>query len=80
MEDKKIGSYEAKTPLPALLRKVTHGQHFTITKQGRPTAKLVPFEGEKPTPAQVIDQIRALRKGITLGDHSLKELIEAGRR
>jgi len=80
MEDKKIGSYEAKTHLPALLRKVTHGQHFTITKQGRPIARLVPFEGEKPNPAQVIDQIRALRKGITLGDHTLKELIEEGRR
>ncbi len=39
----KIGAYEAKTHLPDLLRKVQAGQHFTITRRGRPVAELTPI-------------------------------------
>jgi len=78
--EKKIGAYEAKTHLPSLLRKVAHGQHFTITRQGKPIARLVPYLEAKPDPDRVIEQIRALRKGITLGTLDLKALITEGRR
>ena len=37
-----IGSYEAKTKLPELLREVQAGQCFTITLCGKPVASLVP--------------------------------------
>jgi len=37
-----IGSYEAKTRLPELLREVQAGQCFTITLRGKPVASLVP--------------------------------------
>ena len=37
-----IGSYEAKTKLPELLREVQAGQCFTITLRGKPVASLVP--------------------------------------
>ena len=37
-----IGSYEAKTRLPELLREVQTGQCFTITLRGKPVASLVP--------------------------------------
>lgn len=40
-----IGSYDAKTKLPELLREVQAGQRFTITLRGKPIADLVPAKG-----------------------------------
>ncbi len=37
-----IGSYEAKTKLPELLRQVKTGKSFTITNRGKAIADLVP--------------------------------------
>ncbi|MDZ7752496.1 MAG: type II toxin-antitoxin system Phd/YefM family antitoxin [Gammaproteobacteria bacterium] len=77
---KKIGSYEAKTHLPALLREVAGGQRFSITRNGHPVAMLIPAESTDVSPVKVIADIKALRHGITLGDASLKDLIDEGRR
>ena len=33
-----VGAYEAKTHLPALLRRVEAGETITITKHGKPVA------------------------------------------
>ena len=38
----KIGSYEAKTKLPELIRGVQAGNHYTITLRGEAVASLVP--------------------------------------
>lgn len=37
-----IGSYEAKTKLPEILRRVETGEAFTITNRGKPIADLIP--------------------------------------
>ena len=37
-----VGSYEAKTHLPALLDRVAQGEQITITRHGVPVAMLVP--------------------------------------
>lgn len=39
-----IGAYEAKTHLPRLLNRIARGESFTITRHGRPVARLVPVE------------------------------------
>ena len=39
-----IGAYEAKTHLPQLLERVSRGERITITKHGRPVARLVPAD------------------------------------
>ncbi len=77
---KEIGSYEAKTNLPALLREVADGARIVITRSGKPVADLVPHPGSTDDPAIVIDQIREMRSGVTLGNNDLKEMIRAGRR
>lgn len=41
-----IGAYEAKTHLPRLLDRVARGESLTITRHGRPVARLVPVENE----------------------------------
>lgn len=75
-----IGSYQAKTQLSRLLERVNQGEEIIITRKGKPIAKLVPMG--KPSMVEVqnaIDEIRRLRKGITLGNMKIKELIEEGR-
>ena len=37
-----IGSYQAKTRLPEILRRVEAGETFTITNRGKPVADLIP--------------------------------------
>jgi len=76
-----VGAYEAKTHLSQLIEEVTRGQQVAITKNGLPVALLVPVPStKKPDVREVISQLRELRRGITLGDLSLREMIEEGRR
>jgi prevent-host-death family protein len=78
-----VGSVEAKTHLPQLLERVAKGEEFTITKHGKPVARLVPAIATKPRPdvKQVIDDLKAFSKGNTLGKGlTIRELIEEGRR
>jgi len=76
-----VGSYEAKTHLPKLLARVARGERITITKHGVPVAMLVPVE-EKPKQdvAKVIQQIREFSKGHKLGNLTIRQLVEEGRR
>ena len=42
-----VGVYEAKTHLPRLLERVLRGESLTITRHGRPVARLVPVEDDE---------------------------------
>lgn len=78
-----VGSFEAKTLLPALLDRVAKGERITITKHGKPVAQLVPVEpAEKPDVKQVVKEMLAYRdqQKVTLGGIIIRELIEEGRR
>ncbi len=43
-----VGSYEAKTHLPQLLKRAAQGEEFTITGHGKPVARLVPVIAAMP--------------------------------
>lgn len=76
-----IGAYEAKTHLPRLLDDVAQGETITITKHGVPVAMLVPApEARRRRTSEVIAEIRAFRRGKTLGGNTIRDLIEEGRR
>jgi len=78
-----VGSFEAKTHLPQLLERVAQGEEFTITKHGKPVARLVPAITATPKPdvRQVIEELKAFSKGNTLGEGiTIRGLIEDGRR
>lgn len=78
---KRIGSYEAKTHLPKLLRKVTRGSSFVITKHGMPVAELIPPRmSKKPDLVKVVAEIKDFRKGKSLKGLSVKKMISEGRR
>ena len=76
----KIGSHEAKTKLPELLRQVKAGKRFTITNRGEAIADLVPSLG-----ARVKDKVSAAEKikAFMLSDPvrgvDIKALIDEGR-
>jgi prevent-host-death family protein len=74
-----VGAYEAKTHLPALLERVQRGEQITITKHGKPIARLVPIRGSDPDRrAQAIEKLKEFAKGRTLGV-PVKQLINEGR-
>jgi prevent-host-death family protein len=77
----RVGAYEAKTQLSRLLERVMKGERIIITKHGVPVAVLQPPDPEKPENVKmVISEILKYRKNHNLRGHSLKELIEQGRR
>ena len=72
---REIGAFEAKNRLGALLDAVERGEEITITRRGKPVARLV-------RPATVFDRtaaktaaarIRKRRKGVTLGGLGIKD-------
>ncbi len=77
-----VGSYEAKTHLPALLDRVVKGEEITITRHGVPIARLVPTTPVKRANdiRGTIDALKAFRKGNKLSGLSLRDLISEGRR
>lgn len=78
---KSVGAFEAKTHLNELLRRVSNGETIRITRRGVPVAKLVPVGNEeKKDLVKTIRQLREVRKGISLGALTIRELIDEGRR
>ena len=76
-----IGAFEAKTHLPKLLERVQKGEHFVITRHGRPVAELVPFRTHDPdTIRAAIDNLESFQKSHSLGGLSVLELIDEGRK
>lgn len=56
-----IGSYEAKTRLPQLLREVERGESFTITRRGVPIAKIVGVEEPADNLRAIIRRMKSAR-------------------
>ena len=61
----RIGAYEAKTHLPRLLDRVARGESLTITRHGRPVARLVPVAGERDRAKEAAARIRERRRHLT---------------
>lgn len=60
---REVGSYEAKTHLPELLKAVEAGETIMITRRGLPVARLVPAEDlDRARIKGAIARIRASRK------------------
>ena len=75
-----VGAYEAKTHLPAVLERVARGEQITITKHGKPVARLVPIGRPEPDRRrEAVERLKEFAKGRTLGV-PIKQLIEEGRR
>ena len=82
-----VGAHEAKEELSDLLDDVEQGREVTITRHGKPVAKLVPvrpifdrsafdWEAAEKAAARLLE----LREKSRTGPESLKDLINEGRR
>ena len=73
-----IGSYEAKTRLPELLREVQAGQCFTITLRGKPVASLVPCARATDHQAAV-NEMKSFTRIEGVSTEQVREWIAEGR-
>ena len=77
----RVGSYQAKTHLARLLKRVARGERITITRHGVPVAMLVPIEHKpKLDRKAAVEAMKAFSKGRRLDGISIRELIEEGRK
>jgi prevent-host-death family protein len=76
-----IALYEAKNKLSGLLDEVAAGKQITITRHGKAAARLVPADHgfDRAKAMQVATTLLEIRKGVTLGGLSIKDLVNAGR-
>jgi len=65
-EMKRIGASEARKHLPELLDRVIRGESLTITRHGKPIARLVPVERREECVQEALDHIAELRRHIKL--------------
>lgn len=76
-----VDAYKAKTHLPKLLERVMKGEQITITKHGIPVAVLrPPYAQKKVDVKSLISELLDLRDRHSLGELSLKDMIEEVRR
>jgi len=81
-----VGAFEAKTYLAALLGRVERGESITITKHGRPVARLVPVDDVRGSRdwgdfwARVDERREALSAGgIAFTQEQIKDEVTQGR-
>ncbi len=62
-DDLQISTFDAKTRLSQFLREVERGRSITITRHGKPVARLVPADGPvKETTADLVRAFRGIRR------------------
>ncbi len=78
---REIGAFEAKNKLGTVLDWVEAGEEVVITRRGKPVARVVPPHmtiGRERARAAA-HRIKAMRKGVSLGDLTIKDLVGEGR-
>jgi len=76
-----IDASEAEKQFCRLVERAERGERIVITRQGVPVAVLQPPDRtEKESPEAVIARLKSFCCGRRLGDLTIRELIEEGRR
>lgn len=78
----RVGTYDARNRLSELIDMAERGEEVIITRHGKPVAKLVKAEADDDQVRRAEAAVQWIfdnRGGNSLGDLSVKELIEEGR-
>ena len=76
-----VGAFEAKTHFASLLERAAKGEEIVITRHGTPVAKLTPISADnRERRREAIQRLMEFSKGQTLGDLTIRELRDQGRR
>jgi prevent-host-death family protein len=86
IEAMEVGAFEAKTKLSSLLDRVEQGEEVTITRHGKPVARLIPAETDEEKQKRRMRAVAGLKslreefkgRGITVDE--IREWIAEGRR
>jgi prevent-host-death family protein len=77
----RVGAFEAKTHFASLLERAAKGEEIVITRHGTPVAKLTPMSADnRERRREAIQRLLEFSKGQTLGDLTIRELRDEGRR
>lgn len=76
---KEVGAYEAKTHLAELLDIVEQGETIIVTRRGKPVAKIIPCTPGRLSIDALDKEFDKLRRSVSAGEGSLRDLIEEGR-
>ena len=81
----RVGIFEAKSRLSELIERAEAGDEVTITRHGKPVAKIVPAKAENPIDrAGLFREIGVLRRRIKLKkpltSRDIRQALESGRR
>ncbi|MCW5699608.1 MAG: type II toxin-antitoxin system Phd/YefM family antitoxin [Rhodospirillales bacterium] len=70
-----MGAFEAKTHFSRLLERAEHGEEITITRRGKPVAKLVPVRSDRSVEKArgAAARIRELAEEMRLGSFEWDE-------
>ena len=76
-----IGTFDAKTHLSQLLEEVRNGNKITITKRGKPIARLIHFRKEKKHESikEILETFDSIRESVK-GKVNIKTYIAEGRK
>ncbi len=82
MDWARVGTFEAKTHLSALLERVARGETITITMNGVPVARLAPLTSSDQLPRlshrDVVKEMRGLRAQTRGGPFHISDMIDEG--
>ena len=77
----RVGIYEAKAKLSELVDQAGRGMEVTITRHGKPVAKLVPVRAPAAAGrSKAFDELEAFAKTVKARRFDLRKAIEWGRR
>lgn len=78
---REIGAFEAKNTLGTLLDMVERGEEVIITRHGKRVARLVRETGrvDRVQAQLAAERIIANRKGKSLGEFKIKDIVNEGR-
>ncbi len=78
---REVGTLEVRNSLSALIKLAEKGNEVTITRHGKPVARLVPVAGGDVGRArEAAEVLRVIRAQARPGPECLKELVTLGRR
>lgn len=77
-----VALFEAKNRLSELINRVQAGEEIAITRRGKVVARLVPpaAEAAQQRALDAVANLRASRKGVSLGRLNSRDLVREGRR
>ena len=76
-----FGTFDAKNKLSHLLDLVEQGDEVIITRNGKPVARMVAEKSDVESAVDAMHQIEEIsRRSKPLGDLSIKDLVNEGRR